>query len=263
MKILRAVLVLSTICCVEVARAQHCAPVAVPTSAARRSASLSVVAATYRTEQYAGSWQGVRPELGASQAGFSGRVWLPAYRLNRNGLEVAGLGDAGVEIRAIAWSAKEPSFALGPVVALTLPTGSAQHDLGMGHVMAMGGVFDSFNWKAWRLGTSVSLARALIRNGSGAPTHHHHGAGPIVEPMNQSEIGGEVLLGVEFSKHATVETTLSVAWPLAISGGERRGAFGFGPVFSIGSLGLRGKIEAPLVGDAFRLRGSLDAEWAF
>jgi hypothetical protein len=73
-------------------------------------------------------------------------------------------------------------------LAATLPTGKADADLGMGHVMLMPEFWFNHERDAGADGSAPSgFARALASAGG---SHHNHGAGPkpIVNPMNLSEI---------------------------------------------------------------------------
>ncbi len=242
------------------ASAEHCAPVSPKGASAPWSVGWTLEAASYSNPRYTGTWEGIRPEVAGHEGAFAARAWLPAYRLERNGLAVTGLGDAGIEASVAAFKLESPALTLGPTVALTLPTGSDKKDLGMGHVMAMGGALVGMHVDAWRLGGSLSFARALVASGSGAHAHQH-GSGPIVEPMNPSEIAAGGLLGFEFSTQVALESTLFAAWPVALPGGETRVSVGLMPVVSVGGVELRARLELPVLGDAFRLRGALGVEF--
>ncbi|MDX2053409.1 MAG: hypothetical protein SFV15_13510 [Polyangiaceae bacterium] len=248
------------------AHAQHCAPEL--TEAPPLKATFALAAASYRTPRYEGRWEGARVGLAGSWAPLSGRVWVPAYRLERNGLTSTGLGDVGVGASATFWGGELRAYGGGLDVAITLPTGAPDKDLGMGHPMVMSGPFGSLRLGRFSLGAELTFATVLSSEHAGTPAGHDHGAhthgpSPIVAPMNGSEAEASALVRFAISPHWRAEASATGATPLAAHGGEARLFGGVGPGLSMGPLDLLLRVELPFYGDAFLVRTSLAAGWAF
>jgi hypothetical protein len=233
----------------SVARADHCQPpLDAPGSDVGLSARVSVEAARFEHALYAGSWSGVAAELGGSWDRWQARAWVGAYQLTRGALVDNGIGDAGFELRATALRL-EGGSRVGPTVALTLPTGDAAVGFGMGHPMAMPGLWWSLPGQRIRAGGSLSYARAL-----GDTEGHHHGPGAIIDPMNTSEVMAAGGLGVTLIEQLRAELTASYAHPL-VDPGEARATAGLGLVWTTRVLHVGATVQLPLVGDAFQVRG--------
>jgi hypothetical protein len=261
------------------ARADHCAPLALaPAREQRLSARLDFETARYARPQVAGSWWGLATELGAGGSRWQTRGWVGVYQLDHNGTIEKGPGDAGLELRLTALrgghqdgadavdlhaeaeadididNASQLSWQMGPTLAVTLPTAPAATGLGMGHAMVMPGVWWSLPGLRVRAGGTVVYGRALATAGGGG---HQHGAGPgpLLDPMNSSELmastGIDVRLWAAAGLRALV--TASYAHPL-VEHGAARGAGGIGLGATLGPLHLASTVQLPLVGDAFEVR---------
>jgi hypothetical protein len=221
------------------------------------AAGVTFVAASYQTMDYGGDYQGVVPSASWALGRFSvGASWA-YYRLFENGAHQRGVGDAVVHGHA-ALLVRDDVQA-GVMLAASAPTGDDVVGLGMGHVMLM-----PAGWGAWRFARvvvtgSFGYSRALVD----ASSHHDHGAWPLVEPMNMSELtwsgGGELALGAgvragvrlsggvpigALPGHERVVGTLRAAW------GQRR-------------VETAAELQAGLAGDPFTVRGVLSAALRF
>ncbi|HEV7558882.1 MAG TPA: hypothetical protein VGO00_25595, partial [Kofleriaceae bacterium] len=155
------------------------------------TAGLSVLAASFDSEFYGGSYEGVMPSLRWSYGRFGAGTSLAFYRLEANGLDTNGIGDVmgDVDMRI----ASTPTASLSVMLGFSLPTGDDLHGYGMGHVMAMPMLVGTWTHARVTLTASGGFGRALTDLGS-----HDHGMWPLVEPMNMSEVtfggGGDVAI---------------------------------------------------------------------
>ncbi len=243
----------------NVAHAQHCA-----TSSPSYSSLLGVRLgidsefATYRTEQYEGDYQGIGVNIQWQHRWVKLRTRLLTYGLTRNGSDVSGIGDLLFDVKVPLVYLDKNTLALGIGMASTLPTGDASLDLGMGHVMLMPGL-----WLAWQsaqafIHSQVAYGQAL----SSKDGAHHHGGGPgpIVNPMNASELEASLTGGLIISRHFRLCTGIYGAVPLATeSGASRAVAFAGLEVTPIHWLDLSLEQHLPLVGDPFLAKIVLQA----
>ena len=242
------------------ARADHCQPlIDAPADALGLSARLHFESAIYERALSEGSWSGLSTELGGGWGRWQARGWIGAYQLDRNGVTEQGIGDAGLETRVTAWRSESAAapLRLGPRLAMTLPTGDAATGFGMGHAMVMPGLWWSLPGQRFSWGGLVAYGRAL-----GAMEGHHHGPGPIIDPMNSSEVLASAGLNVALIGQLDALLTASYARPL-VDNGAARGAAGLGLLWNARPVHLGATVQLPLVGDAFRVRAIASAGLGF
>jgi hypothetical protein len=219
------------------------------------SARLDAETARYARPLVAGNWAGVTTELGANWSRWQARGWLGAFQLDHNGTIDQGVGDAGLELRATVWRRDDMAvpFALGPALALTLPTGDADSGFGMGHTMAIPGLWWSLPGSRLRAGGALAYGRALAD-----PEGHHHGTGPIIDPMNRSELMTSAGIDLALAWQLRGQLTASYAHPL-VDDGTARGTGGVGLLWTGQRLRVNATVQLPLVGDPFQVRTVIGA----
>jgi hypothetical protein len=246
-----------------VARAQTChtASLREPTGTGFHVGFTSI-AATFSDGEH-GDYQGLIPTLGWNHPWVNAELALPWYRLERGADETVGIGDLTADVRVAVYRA-DSAFAFGPELAVSFPTGDADDNLGMGHVMAMPGVWARVEWEQLSIMGQLAWGRALASSTSHAAHAHHagHEAGaaqaysPIVNPMNMSEF--EHALGLRYAVHPNLAFT--GRWlggvPLDDSGLARQL---IGPGLQLTADALDASIEAlvPIAGDPFDVRFSI------
>ena len=219
---------------------------------------VSTVAATHD----AGSFQGVgtsvawhRGRYGAYAALFGYRVVHPFHE------PTFGVGDAVVQghVRVVG----DSRWRAGVVVALGIPTGRSDDGLGMGHAMAMPGL-----WGLVRAGRATTLATAVIGksigdrgHGAHADHHAHHMHELSVNPMNPFEVGGTLRTAVTVSRHVDVHAIGLVAQP--IGEGVLRAATGGGVSLRLHRWNLSGETQVGIAGDPFDVRSIVEVSRSF
>jgi hypothetical protein len=191
---------------------------------------------------------------------FTAELAVPGYRIARIGSHAYGPGDVALNVRGNVYRSDDQSITLGPELAATLPTGSADDGLGMGHVMLMPGGFVVWQQAAFTLITQLAYGRAL---GSASTHNHADGPAPIVNPMNRSELSHAV--GFSASVHPNLRVTgrLLGAVTLFNHAGYAREIIAPGLQFISGAFDFAVEQQLPLVGDPFVSRTllSVGAQW--
>lgn len=207
--------------------------------------------ATYRAPDAAGEYQGYFVAASYAHPWFFVHAQLPYYRLLRDGAVERGPGDLAIDLRGTLWR-PVPELALGLELAGSLPSGDADRGLGMGHVMLMPGA-----WLGWERGALRVLAQLAYGRmvGDTASSHHQHGGpGPLVNPMNRSELEHAFAVTYAFAEHLYAGGRLLGAVPVAYRNGSAREIAGlaFGARFA--PLELGAELQFPLVGSPFIAR---------
>lgn len=218
--------------------------------------SVSLLAASFATPDFAGDYEGVVPSVSWSSARWSAGTSLGLYRLEENGRELYGQGDLLVHGQGTFVEAGEVHA--GALLAVSAPTGDGQAGTGMGHAMAMPALWSAWSHDRLTLGASAGYSRALIDEMS----HHNHGPWPLVEPMNMSEISWSASgdLALTHSTHAGARVSGGV--PVGAPGTDRvvgavRVAWG------TGSVDTAAELQAGLAGDPFTIRGVVETALHF
>lgn len=232
----------------------HGATLHTTTEAAWR-ASLASAFATYENPRFTGEYQGVFAGAAFSHPRFHAEVVVPYYRIVRNGLTDHGVGDVALDLRGGLIRALEDRLVMGIEAAWTFPAGDAGADLGMGHVMAMPGLFASYRGERLFVLLQVNYGRAL---GEGTQAHvHGGGTSPIVDPMNRSEL--EHAFGISYALTPQLRATLRLAGalPVAVKEGVTREVVGFGLALTLAPVDVTVETLLPLVGSPFRAKNVL------
>lgn len=225
-------------------------------------AGVRLDAAGYRNTSYEGDYQGVAPTLGFNHPKFAVMALLPGYRLTRNGRTGYGLGDLALALRAPVPAFATRTVAAGFGVAVTLPTGKAGDDLGMGHVMLMPEFWFAHEQARVQVVGTVGFARALAAAGG---SHHNHGPRPIVNPMNLAEIDASLNAFVRVHDKLWLKAGMFGALPVGAvnTNGVTRVIAGSGVVVAVRGLELSAELQAPLTGSPFLARGVLQVAYRF
>lgn len=232
--------------------ADHCAPPP-PARTARtaRTAPLGIELssrfehAEYSTESYAGNYSGVSVGAALSRPSWDVALEVPLYHLLKNGLEVLGPGDPYLRGRLQILAAPSESWALGAALGLSAPVGSAEDDLGMGHFMVHPALWLRIGPDTLRSEWTLGYGRVLGSVGDG------HGTGPLVDPMNASElsVGGAVV----WRPRPALDLRLSgmAAVPLPADSGEARATLGLSAGLLLGKVIVSLGFAGPLLGDPY------------
>lgn len=241
------------------ASAQHCHPPA-PSEPRRLGLRVALTSelATYRTTRFEGEYQGSSLGLGWEHRWVRLRASLPAYRLTRNGLAHHGLGDLFLDVRVPLASADNDIFVGGIGLAVVAPTGDSARDLGMGHFMLMPGA-----WATWRADRAFAQAHVAYGRSLTSDGGAHHGGGrpgPIVNPMNASEVELALTGGASLIDQLRVRGGVYGAVPVAATGGASRAAAFVGmDVIPVGPFDVSLEGHLPLAGDPFLAKAVVSA----
>jgi hypothetical protein len=214
--------------------------------------------ASYRNRVYAGEYQGAFVAASYSHPWLSAEASFGGYRIVRNGLRDFGVSDVALDVRG-ALARFGDDMALGLELALSLPTGDPGRGLGMGHLMVMPGGFFQLQRSALRLMLQLAYGR-VASNGRG---HEHAATGPLVNPMNRSEIEHAASLSYQFAGPLFAAARLFGAVPVAASEGVAREALGLVLGAGLSRYQLSAELQLPLVGQPFALRTKLAASLSF
>ena len=247
--------------------AQSCHPVSLhEPSKTGFSAGFTTVMATFSDTEH-GNYQGLIPVGGWHHPWISAELALPWYRLESEGDEAIGLGDALADVRVAVFRADSGLLALGPELAVSLPTGNADDDLGMGHVMVMPGAWLRVEWRQLSVMAQLAYGRALADLDAHAEHEgHDHGAPahatPRVNPMNMSELAHALGVSYAVDPHLAVTARWLGGVPLDDAGFARQ-TLGPGLQLTADALYAALDVQIPIAGDPFdmRLSISLGAEF--
>lgn len=219
------------------------------------AAGISLVAATFDTMEYAGEYQGISPAARWSRGRFSAAASIGMYRLEKNGLARIGAGDAMVHGQAAV--VKRGAIEGGVALALSAPTGNRQHELGMGHPMVMPAAYGRWSNGGGSIDASFGYGRAL----GGEGDHAGHGAGPLVDPMNFSELtfttSGELVLARQLRAGARLNGAVPTGE------GTTRVIGGVRVLWTEGRVDTAFEVQAGLAGDPFSVRGVVETALRF
>jgi hypothetical protein len=231
-----------------------------PTSGLTYRVALSSVFGTFTRDDVRGEYQGLFVTGTLSHPWFTAELTLPGYRIAQTGSHAYGPGDLALNVRGNVYRSDDESITLGPELAVTLPTGSAEDGLGMGHVMLMPGGFVTWQQGAFTLITQLAYGRAL---GSASGHEHVEGPWPIVNPMNRSELTHSI--GVSASVHPNLRLTgrLLGAVTLFNHAGAAREIIAPGLQLIAGAFDIALEQQLPIAGSPFvsRTLMSIGAQW--
>lgn len=223
-------------------------------SGSTMAAGVSLIAAEFDTMNYGGDYQAVVPSVHWASGRLAATGNLGVYRLQENGRELYGAGDAVVHGQA-RLTGTGPTTA-GVALAVSAPTGDHQDGLGMGHPMVM-----PAGWARWGSGViaidgSLGYGQALAGS-----IHHSHGAWPLVEPMNESEVTWTASGNIALAKALHAGGRVSGAVP--VGEGVTRVIGGVRVLWTEGRVDTAFEIQAGLAGDPFTVRGVLETALRF
>jgi hypothetical protein len=244
-----------------VAAAQSCHLPPENTGTSGIVAGLRGESAGFDTKSYEGHYEGTALLANLETRWFRANAVLPAYRIVRNGLAATGFGDVLLQGGVALLRGSEPRRTLGVELGVSLPTGSVENDLGMGHVMVLPSVWGG--WQAGALGFSARAGYARALAGSGHAHHHQDGHSPIVDPMNSSELALSAVGSLELARIVALRAGAYGAVPVGISDGAGRAA-------ALVAAGLGGRrvaselqVQLPLAGDPFSAKLLLELRYRF
>lgn len=252
------------------------------------SASLGLLSASYRTTSFVGDYQGVTPGVQWANARFAASTSIGAYRLRKNGALYHGIGDLFVHAhvtvigprlrstslhgghvadlvhsghrRAVMRMSSRPEGLLAGVgLAVSAPTGSQRDGLGMGHVMVMPARWASWSAGEVTLSTSGGYGRAIGVSDSG---EHSHGTGPIVDPMNLSELTWSATGELAVARALRLGARISGGVALE-EGGAHRTIGAVRAVWTAGRVATSAEVQIGIAGDPFQVRGVVETALRF
>ncbi|HEX6241119.1 MAG TPA: hypothetical protein VFZ61_09515 [Polyangiales bacterium] len=213
--------------------------------------------ATYRNPSYEGEYQGYTGAAAFAHPWFSIEASITGYRIVRNGLREYGPGDLMLMARGRALRVGDDA-AVGIALGASLPTGDADKGLGMGHTMLMPGAWFGFSRGGLNLVLDVAYGRAV-----GGGSSHHADGGPIVNPMNRSELEHVLALDYTFWHTLFVVGRLYGAVAVADVNGRAREAAGLGLGGRVSYFEFAVEQHLPLAGTPFESKTLLRVSASF
>ncbi len=233
-------------------------------------AGVGLIFASYRNHFGAGNYQGLNALLSYQQPWLMLGASVAGYRLTRDNQQHVGVGDVALDVRGALFRDDNHGISLGLGLAAMLPTGSAEHGLGMGHTMLMPGAWFMWMHERFSLHADVSYGRALGGDSHGSHSsmdmdeHAHHAGhsvpavhGSIVQPMNTSELTHALTLGLTLSPNLRLLGRIFGATPIAAQEGKVRELLALGAQGSFGRWDVGAEAQLPVVGSPFQARGLL------
>jgi hypothetical protein len=226
-------------------------------------ASIELEAASYDNSRGEGTYLGAMIGIAYRRDWLRVRAQLPGYRLRRNSETFIGPGDLLLGTEVALLRDADDTFAAGIGVAATLPTGDASSDLGMGHVMLMPGLWGEVTRDRTFAQLQIVYGRSLGSHESheeqGHAGHHAHsahvmGPGPIVNPMNASEIAGRASAGYRLVDWLRVRAGVDGAVPVADDQGESRAIAVLGLDLLPDPFNAAVEGQVPFIGDPFTVK---------
>lgn len=236
------------------ASAQTCHPLAVKVEHETPfRAHVGLQIASYEVGEERGTYQALYGAFAYQQRWFGAELMLPAYRLAREDASAYGLGDIVLTVRGTALSLRDDRVRLGVEVPVSAPTGDADRQLGMGHVMFMPGLWFAYGQGPFALQAQLGYGRVLGQEDA----HAHHaaiapGRSPIVNPMNREELEHALALRLEVQRYLAVQARWFGAVP--IGDGVTRQVLGGGAAAHFEPWELLVELQAPVAGDPFVVR---------
>ncbi|MDB4962418.1 MAG: uncharacterized protein JWP01_2417, partial [Myxococcales bacterium] len=199
------------------------------------------------------------PSVRWADARFAVSANIGFYRLTKNGAVYHGPGDAMVHGQATVLG--HAARSAGVALAISAPTGSARDGLGMGHVMLMPALWGSWSVGDVTVAASGGYGRALGAS-SGDGGEHVHGSGPIVDPMNFSELTWSASGELAVAKALRLGARVGGAFALG-EGGTDRTIGAVRALWSAGRVATSAELQVGLVGEPFNVRGIVETALRF
>jgi hypothetical protein len=242
-----------------VARADDMAGMAMAESSGDRSAygaGVALVAASYDTTYYLGSYEGVVPSASWSRGAWSAMAMVGIYHVLENGLDVYGVGDAMASGSLTLVDAGE--LRAGLTFAASAPTGSMDKGLGMGNAMVMPSA-----WATRRFGRLAIAASAGYTRALGDLDGQEHGLWPIVEPMNMQELAWRAAASVQIRPRLALGAYASGGVPIAVPMGAEHAIAALRAVWTGPRLVTAAELQAGVAGDPVSVRGVVETSVTF
>ena len=215
------------------------------------SASAALLAAQYNTRAFIGDYQGIVPAAHWSTMRLAFSAMAPLYRITKNGATYFGPGDVMAHGQVVLAGAHAQSAGLA--LAVSAPTGSTRDGLGMGHVMVMPAA-----WASLPLGDAVIAASFGYGRAIGADGHAGHGSGPIVDPMNFSELTWSVTGDLALAPTLYAGVKFLGAFATGDTGTDRMTG-GARVTWVTGRVQTSAELQGGFVGDPFNVRGVVES----
>lgn len=238
--------------------ADHCAPPPLAhTEALGIDLGVRFEHAQYSTETYAGNYSGAMLAAALLRPSWDVSLDVPVYHLLKNGLDVAGPGDPYLGGRLQVLASRAETVALGLGLGLSLPLGDAEQDLGMGHFMLHPGLWLRTSQGDLRSEWTVGYGRVL-----GGPVDGH-GTGPLVSPMNASELSVGGALSLRSWRVLELRAAGMLAAPLPATSGEARATLGLSAGLLLGKVAVTSGFSLPVLGDPYDAKLDVAVSYAF
>jgi len=241
-------------------RAQSCHAASLrPTSGLTYRVALSGLFGNFATDATSGEYQGILATLAIEHPWFAAEVTVPGFRIAQIGSHAYGPGDVLISARGNLYRSADNVIVAGPEIAATLPTGSMEDGLGMGHVMLMPGAFVRWHNAGYSVIAQLSYGAAL----SSGDHAHHMGPAPIVNPMNRSELAHALSASAQLHPNLNLTGRLLGAVTVADHRGAAREVVAPGVQLVFGAFDASLELQVPVVGHPFSSRTllSVGAQW--
>ena len=246
--------------------AQHChAPLTVDAPDHAYRAYAGIVAASFGHGDDAGNYQGIFAGFAYQHPWWGAELRIPAYRLERPAASgTYGLGDVTLSASGTLLRLRDDSVRLGVELPVMLPTGDADRELGMGHVMLMPDLWLVLDLEPFALRAQVGYGLVL----GDEPMQHHHVAGgvmrsPLVNPMNRSELEHALIASLGLQRGTSIHVGWLGAVPIDDPGGVTRQILALGAAARLDPIEIGFELQRPVAGDPFFLRGVLQLTATF
>lgn len=214
------------------------------------SASAALIAARFSTPSFVGDYQGISPAAHWTSMRLAASIVAPLYRITKNGATDYGPGDVMAHGQLVLLGAH--ARAAGVALAVSVPTGSERERLGMGHVMVMPAAWASYGVGEAVFAGSVGYGRAIGAGGE----HADHGGGPLVDPMNFSELTWSATGDLRLARTLSAGVKLGGAVALGEAGTDRVSG-GARVTWGTGRVQTTAELQGGFVGAPFEVRGVL------
>lgn len=216
----------------------------------------SMLAASFSTPFYVGTYEGIVPTASWQHGRWSAMAMLGLYHVVENGLDVYGVGDVMVSGTATLVDAGDSS--VGVTLAATLPTGSFESGLGMGNTMVMPAL-----WALHRAGRLTLVASAGYTRGLADLAGHVHGLWPIVDPMNMQEVTWRATASAPVWRDLSLGIAASGGVPIAVPMGVDHASGAARVAWVRPRMVTAFELQAGLAGAPFTVRGVLETTVRF
>jgi hypothetical protein len=235
------------------AEGQHCEVPERPESAPIE-ATLRAEAAHYETESSRGWYEGLRIRLGFHYEPLRLYVRVPYYRLLHPTGTRSGFGDVDSKLEATLHELDR--WSLGAAASAAFPTGSAEDQLGMGHVMVGPSIWARRQGERLFAGAELGYQHAFgdsdDEDAALGHEHHEHAArrehaGAIPNPMNREEAWLGIGSGYAILPELRINVGAFFAVPVTEEG-STRGTATMGAEFPLGRVATALGVELDFLG---------------